>query len=37
MNGRKIFQDSVTPLPDREGLTPRDYVLNFRQSPGDYR
>jgi kumamolisin len=34
MNGRKIFQDSVTPLPDQEGLTPQGFMMNFAK-PGD--
>lgn len=29
MKGRKIFQDSITPLPDKEGLTPQGFMMNF--------
>ena len=35
MNGRKIFQDSITPLPDKEGLTPQGFMMNFCK-PEDY-
>ncbi len=35
MKGRKVFQDSVTPLPDKEGLTPQGFMMNFCK-PEDY-
>jgi kumamolisin len=31
MNARKVFQDSVTPLPDQPGLTPRGLMINAAQ------